>query len=216
MNDPAHDALRSMHVDPEACTAEALRAAADWLRAGGIVAFPTDTYYGLAVDPESHDAVRLLFEVKGRDAGMAIPLVAATESQVREAIGLPDGPSTHLAARFWPGPLSLVLDAPPSIAPAVTGGRATVAVRVPAHRVARALPAAFGRPVTATSANLSGMPPADRAAAIGAIANHPRVLVIDGGVTPGGAPSTIVDARGAAPVCVRAGAIAWDRVLTSR
>lgn len=203
-------------MDARACTPDALRAAADWLRAGGIVAFPTDTYYGLAVDPESDEAVRLLFEVKGRDAGMAIPLVAASESQVREAIGLPDGPSTRLAARFWPGPLSLVLDAPPSIAPAVTAGGATVAVRVPAHQVARALPAAFGRPVTATSANPSGLPPADTAAAVGTLANHPRVFIIDGGATPGGAPSTIVDARGAAPVCVRAGAIDWDRVLTSR
>lgn len=210
------DGTRRLHVDPDACTPGDLRPAADWLAAGGIVAFPTDTYYGLAVDPGSADAVRLLFDIKGRDGAMALPLVAASDAQVREAIGLPAGASARLAARFWPGPLSLVLDAPAAIARDVTGGRGTVAVRVPAHAVARALPAAFGAPVTATSANRSGWPPAETAAGIGALARHPRVFVIDGGTTPGGAPSTIVDARGDAPVCVRAGAIAWDRVLTSR
>jgi L-threonylcarbamoyladenylate synthase len=153
--------------------------------------------------------------VKGRDPAMAVPLIAASVQQVRDAIGLRDGAPARLADVFWPGPLSLILDAPPAIAADVHGGRGTVAVRVPADAVARALAAAFGAPITATSANISGAPPVDRAEAIGAVARHPRVFVIDGGVTPGGAASTIVDARGAAPICVRAGAVPWDRVLTS-
>jgi L-threonylcarbamoyladenylate synthase len=147
---------------------------------------------------------------------MAVPLIASSPAQVAEAFGELRGSSKQLAGRFWPGPLSLILDAPPWMTPAVHGGRETAAVRVPDHSVACALAAAFGRPVTATSANRSGAPPAADAGDLAWLADNPRVFVIDGGATRGGAPSTIVDARGDDPICVRAGAIAWDRVLTSR
>ena len=90
-----------------------------------------------------------------------------------------------------------------------------MAVRVPDHAVARALAAAWGAPITATSANRSGEPPAQSAATLATLADDPRVLVVDAGSTPGGQPSTIVDARGETPVLVRAGAIAWNRVLES-
>jgi L-threonylcarbamoyladenylate synthase len=123
--------------------------------------------------------------------------------------------SRRLAAAFWPGPLSLIFDAPVRVAVAVHGGGRSVAVRVPDDRVARALAEAFGTPITATSANLSGEPPARDVGSLGAVATDARVLVIDAGVTPGGAPSTIVDARGSAPVLVREGAVPWNRVLES-
>jgi L-threonylcarbamoyladenylate synthase len=97
----------------------------------------------------------------------------------------------------------------------VHGGAGTIAIRVPDHRVARALADAFGAPITATSANRSGEPPVQSAGELTFHADAGMLLVIDGGVTPGGAPSTIVDARGDAPVLVRAGAIAWNRVLES-
>lgn len=207
---------RWLRVDAATCTPDDLRAAAAWLARGHVVAYPTDTFYGLAADPGSADAIGLLFEIKGRDRSVAVPLIAASIEQVEKTIGLARGTtSAQLARTFWPGPLSLVLDAPPSIVRDVHGGRDTVAIRVPAHRVARALAAAFGAPIAATSANLSGAPPAADAGALGALAADPRVLVVDAGATPGGAPSTLVDARGPVPVCVRAGAIAWDRVLTS-
>lgn len=206
---------RWLGVDGTSWTPEALAPAVAWLREGGVVAFPTDTFYGLAVDPTSREAVRLLFDVKGRDASVAVPLIAASTEQVEASLGFARDASRHLADAFWPGPLSLILDAPASIASGVHGGRGTVAVRVPAHAAARALAAAFGWPITATSANLSGTPPVDRAARLDAVADHPRVFIVDAGITPGGAPSTIVDARGATPICVRAGAVAWDRVLTS-
>ena len=187
----------------------------DWLKADGIVAFPTDTLYGLAVNPMSPAAVRQLFDLKGREASAALPLIAGSTGQVELCCG-PLGPAgSRLAAGFWPGPLSLILDAPASIAADVHGGRRSIAVRVPAHAVARALCERFGGLLTATSANRSGEPPAADARALGAIAGDPRVLVIDAGPTAGGPPSTIVDAREGAPVLVRAGAIAWDRVLKS-
>jgi L-threonylcarbamoyladenylate synthase len=123
------------------------------------------------------------------------------------------GATARLARAFWPGPLALLVDAPAWMAGGVHAGTGAVAVRVPAHGLARALAAAFGAPVTATSANRSGEPPASSASALAPIAADARVLVVDGGPTPGGAPSTIVDARGARAVCVRAGAVPWDRVL---
>lgn len=207
---------RRLAIDPDRCTIDALLPAAAWLERGGIVAFPTDTFYGLAVDPGSAEALRQLFDLKGRDPAMAVPLIASSPAQVTQAFGELPGSSGRLAMTFWPGPLSLVLDAPSWMTPAVHGGRKTAAVRVPDHGVACALAAAFGRPVTATSANRSGAAPASDAEGLAWLAGDPRVFVIDAGATRGGAPSTIVDARGEDPVCVRAGAIAWERVLTSR
>lgn len=195
-------------------TADALAPAIAWLRSGGIVAYPTDTLYGLAVDPESAVAVQSIFDLKGRDSRSALPLIAASTAQVRTWCGGLTGVSARLAERFWPGPLALVLDAPAAVAPDVHGGTGTVAVRVPAHPVARALAEALGRPVTATSANRSGAPPVDRAEALGAIGDDPRVLTIDAGPAPGGRPSTIVDARTTLTL-IREGAVAWSRVLGS-
>jgi len=207
---------RRQRLEPAGVDDEDLREAAAWIVAGGIVAYPTDTYYGLAADPASPAALQHLFDLKGREPSMAVPLIAASLGQVEAAVGRLRGASARLARAFWPGPLSLVLDAPAWMASAVHGGRRTVAIRVPDHAVARALAGAFGRPVTATSANRTGDAPAETADDLTAFAADPRVFVIDGGRTRGGAPSTLVDARAGDPVCVRAGAIAWDRVLTSR
>ena len=188
--------------------------AADWLRAGGIVAYPTETFYGLAVDPTSADAVAALFDLKGRDPAMAMPLIAASREAVERACGALAGANARLADAFWPGPLTLVLDAPPQVTAAVHAGRRTIAVRVPGLDAARQLAATFGGLITSTSANRSGEPPVRAAGDLAWLAGDTRVLVIDGGETPGGAPSTIVDARATTPpVLVREGAIAWSRVL---
>ncbi len=198
---------------PDGCRPEAFASAVAWLRSGNVVAFPTDTLYGLAVDPASEIAVRTLFHIKGRDTAAALPLVAGSRAQV-EAWCAMGAAARRLADVFWPGPLSLICDAPASVVTAVHAGRRTVAIRVPAHPIARGLAAAFGSPITATSANRSGEPPAHRAADLDALDDN-RLLVIDGGDTVGGAPSTIVDARVTPPVLVRAGAIDWNRVLHS-
>ncbi len=204
---------RVLRVDPEACTAAELGPAVDWLRAGGVVAMPTDTFYGLAVDIRSAFAVRQLFALKGRDARAALPLIAADLAHVVACGGRLDAREAALAAAFWPGPLSIVRDAPVWVVPEVHGGHRTVAIRVPAHLVARRLCDAWGGVLSATSANLSGAPSADSVEALGAIAQDPRVFVIDAGVTPGGLPSTLVDVRAARPILLREGAIPWSRVL---
>jgi L-threonylcarbamoyladenylate synthase len=189
--------------------------AASWLRNGGVVVFPTETFYGLAADPAHPDAVAAVFDLKGRPFGMALPLIAASLSQVEQFVGPLGGASRQLAEEFWPGPLSLVVDAPASVASAVHGGTGTVAIRVPGHAVARALAAAHGGPVTATSANRSGEPAPTEASAAAGIGADRRVLVLDGGRTLGGAPSTIVDARVTPIRIVRHGAVSAERVLRS-
>jgi L-threonylcarbamoyladenylate synthase len=190
--------------------------AADVLRRGGVVAYPTDTLYGLAVDPRNGGAVARLYAAKGRGQLSAIPLIAASLEQARGAAIL-DGPALQLARVFWPGPLTIVAPPERGLAAAVLGGGTTIAVRVPAHAVARALAAALGFCITATSANRSGELPAvtgaDVAAAF-ASASDVDVL-LDAGRVTGGPPSTIVEIGEHGPRLIRAGVVPWNRVLES-
>jgi L-threonylcarbamoyladenylate synthase len=206
--------MNRIPIDANRPDPAAIAAAVEVLRAGGVVAFPTDTLYGLAVDPRSAQAVERLFALKTRDRNVALPLVASDLEQAMMAGEL--GPRERRVAEiFWPGPLSVVIPARPSIARASLGGGSTVAVRVPAHAVARELAAAFGFCVTATSANTAGQPPAVSADAV--VLALPDVdLLLDGGQAPGGAPSTIVAFDSDGPVLLRAGAVAWDRVIKSQ
>ena len=203
--------LRATSTDDRAA---ALAVAVEVIRRGGIVAYPTDTLYGLAADPASDAALERLFDIKKRDRTKAIPLIAADVEQAC-VVGQFGADELRVARRFWPGPLTVVVTARAALSRLAAADDGTVAVRVPAHLLARELAAAFGRCITATSANLSGHPPTaapdDVAAALG-----DRIdLLLDGGAAPGGAPSTIVSVRDGAFTLVRAGAIASDRVLES-
>ena len=199
-------------ISPTTPDPEVLERAAGVILSGGVVAVPTDTLYGLAVDPFNADAVARLFALKGRPQERALPLMAADVALVERALGrLPDL-AGRLAATFWPGPLTLLVPAAEGLTDGVTGGSRRVGVRVPAHRVARELSRACDRLLTATSANRSGEPansdPNQVAEAIGPIID----LLLDAGVTPGGLPSTIVDVMGNDLRLVRAGAIPWEDI----
>jgi L-threonylcarbamoyladenylate synthase len=202
-----HLHVSATHADPDV-----LALAVEVLRDGGVVAYPTDTLYGLAVDPRREDAIERLFALKGRDRRAAVPLVAADIEQAGAA-GRLGAREMRLAAAFWPGPLAVVVPAQPAVSrAALTDG--SVAIRVPAHAVARALAAAFGFPVTATSANRSGLAPAESADRVAETLGDIAIL-LDAGPSVGGAPSTIVRLTDEGPVLVRAGAVAWERVLRS-
>jgi L-threonylcarbamoyladenylate synthase len=204
--------MRRVFVDPESPQRDAIQEAAKWILAGGIVAVPTDTLYGLAADPCSADAVARVFAVKGRAAEQALPLIAADATQVAAHLGWLPPRAQALAERFWPGPLTLLLPAPRGLARGVTGGTGKIGVRVPRHHVAREICRACGRPVTATSANVSGEPAAAEPDEVERTLGARIDLLIDTGPTPGGAASTIVDVTGAEPVLVRAGAISWNEI----
>lgn len=203
-----------LSVDPHRPDEGVMHEAARLLTEGAVVAYPTDTFYGLAVEPRSSSAVTRLFDVKGRDAARAIPLIAADLGQVLWLCGALPPLAARLADAFWPGPLTLVLPLVATLAPELAAGGATVAVRVPDHAVSRALARALGVPITSTSANVSGAPPTTDAATVGA--TLPGVAILDAGPAPGGLASTIVDVTSAEPRLLRAGAVAWERVLQFR
>jgi L-threonylcarbamoyladenylate synthase len=201
-----------LRVDSDAPDDEIVRRAADLVRSGGIVAFPTDTLYGVAVDPRNDAAIARLFEAKARDRGLAVPLIAGSLDQALDVAAFTPA-DVRLARAFWPGPLSIVVRASRAISAELLGPGATLAIRVPAHAVARALPLALGCAVTATSANISGAPPAQSAADVIAALGDRIDAIVDAGPAPGGPPSTIVQLRDDGPRLIRAGAVAWERVL---
>ena len=204
--------MRRVFVDPESPQRDAIQEAATCILDGGVVALPTDTLYGLAADPFSAAAVARVFVVKGRAADRALPLIAADAAQIAEHLGRLPPAGQRLAERFWPGPLTLLIAAPQSLARDVTGGTGKVGVRVPADAVARAICAEVRRPITASSANASGAPATPDPDEVERALGDRIDLLIDAGMTRGGAASTIVDATGAGPVLVRAGAISWDDI----
>ena len=187
-------------------TREIERAAA-CLRAGGIVVYPTETFYGLGTLASRPDALARLAAAKLRPTGKPLPLIAADVAQVEQVASLASILARRAAARFWPGPLTLVLPAAAALHEALTGGSGTVAVRIPGSEVARALAERAGGPLVSTSANLSGEPPPTRVSEVSAELAARVDLVLDGGATPGGLPSSVVSVASTAPALIRAGAI---------
>ena len=201
------------HVDPLDPDPAVVREAADMIRDGLVVAYPTDTLYGLAVDPRNPEAVRRLYELKGRVEGSALTLIAADVAHARAA-GEMTADAERLAARWWPGPLTIVVRARPILARETLAGGQTVGIRIPDHPVASALARDAGFPITATSANRSGATAASTADAVAA-ALPDLDAIVDAGPARGGAPSTIVDAASAPVALLRQGVVPWDKVLRS-
>ncbi len=176
------------------------------LKQGGLVAFPTDTVYGLGASASNQPAVARIYQVKERPKDMALPLLLAHTSQINE-VACPVPPIAWLLAdKFLPGALTIVLYKSNSVLDIVTGGGSTVAVRIPAHPIPVALAEDLG-PIVGTSANLSGKPSALTADEVCSQFGDKIDLVIDAGRCPGGRESTIVDVTGEVPVILREGAI---------
>ena len=179
--------------------------AARLLRQGRLVAFPTETVYGLGADATDERAVAAVFAAKGRPADNPLILHVADARAALE-VAVWNDQARALARRFWPGPLTLVLLAAPGVGAAVRAGRATVAIRCPDHGLARAFLAAAGRPVAAPSANRSGRPSATTAAAVLEELGDRIDAILDGGRCRFGVESTVVDASGAVLRLLRLGA----------
>ncbi|MCR9255824.1 MAG: L-threonylcarbamoyladenylate synthase [Alphaproteobacteria bacterium] len=189
--------------------------AAHLLRAGGLVAFPTETVYGLGCDATNGAAVARLYAAKGRPHfNPLISHVPTVEAAFR--IGKPTPLARLLAENFWPGPLTLVLERQPDcpVADLATAGLDSVAVRVPARDDARDFLAAIGRPVAAPSANASGQISPTDAEAVKASLDGRISLILDGGATAVGLESTILDARGETPVLLRPGGVSLEEIAS--
>ena len=195
---------------------EPILRAADLLRAGGVVAFPTETVYGLGADGTNEQALRRIFTIKGRPADHPLIVHIAAAGQMEDwACEIPP-PAYALAERFWPGPLTLILRRRAGVHDLVTGGQETVGLRVPAHPVALALLTAFGGGVAAPSANRFGRVSPTRAEHVRQELGAGPDLILDGGDCPVGVESTIVSLVGETPVLLRPGGIspqAIERVL---
>jgi L-threonylcarbamoyladenylate synthase len=198
---------RAVAIDPLVPDTSVLTEAAAVLRRGGLVAFPTETFYGLGAAALQPAAVRRIVEVKGRPDGKPL-LVLVDSLAMVDAIALEVPPrARELMTRHWPGALTLVLRARPEVPGEVTAGSGTVGVRFSPHPVARALVTALGAPITAPSANPSGRPAPTTAAQVRAYFADRVELVLDGGATAGGEPSTVLDVTVDPPRLIRAGAV---------
>lgn len=173
------------------------------LSAGGLVAFPTDTVYGLAALVFNAQAIDLLFQAKERQVEKAIPVLLASPADLEKVtLGMPDH-ARILADHFWPGPLTLVVPRHPNL-PENLSILPTIGVRMPNHPIALAILRASG-PLAVTSANQSGLPSPTNAAQVWEQLNGRIDLIVDGGDTYGGVPSTVVDCTGPIPTILRAG-----------
>ena len=185
------------------------------LRSGGLVAFPTETYYGLAVDPFNESALQRLFRVKKRPQVKPVLVLISGKGQLNIlAENIPDI-AIHLIDNFWPGPLTVVLPARSTMSGLLTGGTSTIGIRHSPHPVASSLLHSMGGPVTATSANRSGEPAAVSAEDVRHIFGNEVDMILDGGSTPGKLGSTLIGFEQGQVKCIREGCIPFARILNA-
>jgi L-threonylcarbamoyladenylate synthase len=194
-----------LRVDSEKPDPRALIAAAETVLRGGIIAFPTDTLYGLGCSLFDVSAVEMVARLKRRDPSLAVISLIPDPAQVY-GLAADIGPvAERLMARYWPGPLSLIFKAAAVVPQAVRGAGGTVALRCPKDRLCEALLDRIGGPVVSSSANLTGQRPAESAEEVVRIFGNQVDLVLDGGPRHGGLSSTLVDVSGARPRLLRRG-----------
>jgi tRNA threonylcarbamoyl adenosine modification protein (Sua5/YciO/YrdC/YwlC family) len=197
--------MQRVPVEPSRPEERSLRQAVEVLRDGGIVAFPTETVYGLCVDPANESAVQRLYDLKGREAAKQCARLLPDADSAAEVAGRPLPPiAARIAERLWPGPVTLVVP---------TRARGTVGLRLPATPVARALAIAFGGPLLQTSANRSGQPAALNGAGVKNAVGDGIELLLDGGRAPGGRSSTVVAVNDERFGILRDGAVARADII---
>lgn len=191
--DPAHPGKRSIEH------------AASIIRKGGLVAFPTETVYGLGADAMNENAVRRIFEAKARPADNPVIVHIGDRGMLARLVSEVDERAQQLIDKFWPGPLTLVFKRRPEVAPSVSAGLSTVAVRMPKNKIALALVRSAGTPIAAPSANLSGRPSPTEARHVLDDLDGRIDLILDGGPTSIGIESTVLDVTTTRPVLLRTG-----------
>ncbi len=186
--------------------------AVEILKKGGMVAYPTDTVYGVGGDVFNIEAIKRIYRVKRRPDNMPLPVLLAGEAQLSDVVS--DVPETarRLIKRFWPGGLTLVMPKKASVPDIITAGSQKIAVRIPGHDIPLRLIRGLGRPIIGTSANISGKPNPLTAEEVSRQLDGQVDLIIDGGRCPGGMESTVVDVTGEVPVILRRGIISEQEI----
>ena len=193
---------------------EAIRKAARLIRHGSVVAFPTETFYGLAALATDYNAIAKVYLLKRRAIYKSLSILVADLSELENWIENLSREARHLVTRFWPGPLTLVCSARKELPPNLTAGTGKIAVRISSHPVAQALVQEVGGPITATSANRSGSPNFRSCEEVLSQLGHELEAIVDAGLTPGGKVSTIADVTTCPPKVLRSGAISAQEVLS--
>jgi L-threonylcarbamoyladenylate synthase len=183
------------------------------LRHGGIVAFPTETYYGLAVDPDCDLAVKKLFRVKNRPADKPLLLLIEEETQLHAIVDSVPLVYLPLIKKYWPGALTLIFSAGKALNRQVTGNTGTIGVRISPHPIAQELVKRMSKPITATSANIAGLPPAQTAQEVLEMFGPKIDFIVDGGETDGGLCSTVLTIHKERLRILRPGKIALSEEL---
>ena len=198
-----------LKIDSNAASAQARKV----LLQGGVIAFPTDTFYGLGVDPFNWEAVERIFTVKGRDKNKPLLLLISTREQLKTLVKEITPAHSALIQKFWPGPLTLLFE-PHSVIPKnVSAGR--IGIRQPGNPMTRNLISALSQPITAPSANLSGEEPPVTAEQVQQSLGDQLDLILDGGTCQGGKPSTLVDTLETPARLVRPGTIPFSEIETA-
>lgn len=185
-----------------------------YIKEGKVIAYPTDTFYGLGADIYNEYAIKRIFQIKGRVYDKPI-LILISKKEELEPLIIHDRKSDYinkLIKYFWPGPLTMIFKASGKILPILTGYTGKIGIRLPDHPFCRILVEKLRRPVTATSANLSGMPGLNDPQKVMEVLNNKIDVLVDGGVTDGLKASTVVDATGEKPVIIREGMISLKKI----
>lgn len=200
-------------MDPARPDGAVIARAAQTIRSGGVVVFPTSGLYGLGADPFSPEAVQRIFKIKGRRAGKALLVLIADLEMLERVATTPNAMALGLMHRFWPGRVTFILGARKELPAALTGNSGKIGVRLVAHPVAAALVRALAGPLTGTSANISGAGGCAAVQTMEARLSHNVDLVLDAGLLAGGPGSTVVDVTGETPVILRQGAVSSSTIM---
>jgi L-threonylcarbamoyladenylate synthase len=198
---------RLLTTDPREPEGRTIAEAVQILRQGGVILFPTETFYGIGADARNPSAVEQVFAVKGRDFRNPLSVIVAHESDLVPLVAEIPPAARILMRQLWPGPLTLVFHASASVLPRLTAGTGKIGIRISSHPVARLLAAGLAGPLTATSANLSGGPECSSAAEALPVFGENLDAIVDAGRTRGGSGSTILDVTVSKPLILREGAI---------
>ena len=199
-------------VDTEDNLKIGLKKAADSILSGGVVAIPTESFYGLAVNATNTRAIQRLLDVKQRGRNQPILILIPSVEQLDQYVVLIPEIARPLMDEFWPGGLTLIFEAKSNLPQELTAGTGKIGIRLSSHPVATALAQAVGSPITATSANISGQPASSSAKEVFKHLGQKVDLILDGGETAGSKGSTVLDVTMDPPVVVREGMVSWEKI----
>ncbi len=208
------DYFCSLHGSKSECFDE-IKDSANVVSNGGIIIYPTDTLYGLGADIRNEESLLRIYDIKGRPNDMALPVLVSGWEMVRSISSEVNVIGEKLAARFWPGQLTMVIRADDNLSTILTGGRGTIAVRQPDHWIAQQIIEQVGNPIVGTSANLSGSPDLVEASDLAPELGHLVDRIITCGLKPFGVGSTVVDITGGQPKLLRETSISIEDIKSA-